>query len=201
MADSPKKLEQDELVGALVPDPSQHQPTTQLSGWLGKGAAEGLWRLYLTPQMDAYVEFAEDDVVHTQPLARSDSPLGGTIVWVKSGVKLRHTVVVTRQVQADFLSGGVTSGFMAGTNPALFPQMQRFRAGRTNDFVCSTNIHIPACQIRTEVCPIGRTEITVCVIGSGDPNCEPGGTFGPSQPFICRTVGCTTNVEQGCGFP
>ena len=43
MADAPKKkLEEDNLVKALVPHPSQHQPAKQLSGWLGKGSSEGV---------------------------------------------------------------------------------------------------------------------------------------------------------------
>ena len=98
-----KKLEQDALVEALVPDPSGHQPGMQLTGWLGKGTTEGHWRLYLTPQLSEYVEFAEDDVLHSQALTEAQSPLGGTIVWLKPGVALRHTEVVTRSVQADFL--------------------------------------------------------------------------------------------------
>lgn len=187
MADSAKKkMVQDALVEALVPDPSRHEATTQLSGWLGKSATAGVWRLYLTPQLNTYVEFAEDDVVHTRPLDASESPLGGTTIWIKAGVMLRHTEVVTRQVEAGFLSGGVTSGFMAGTNPALPSQAQRTAIHHSNDYVCSSNPHIPVCQNRTEAC--------------GTFGCPPGGTFGPSAAFVCGvTVGCSVGFECSVG--
>jgi len=89
--DPTKQLKQDLLVEQLVPDPGNPQPTIQLTGWLGKGAEEGLWRLYLTPQLDQYVEFSADSVVHSQPLQKEQSALGGTTVWLKAGATLHHT--------------------------------------------------------------------------------------------------------------
>ena len=69
-----KRLKQDALVERLIPDPANPEPTTQLSGWLGTGTKEGTWRLYLTPQLDEYVQFSEADVVHSQPIgAGADS--------------------------------------------------------------------------------------------------------------------------------
>ena len=71
---SSKKLAQDPLVEKLVSDPSQHEPTIQLRGWLGKGTVEGVWRIYLTPQLNEYVEVAENDILHTQGAqSRSDA--------------------------------------------------------------------------------------------------------------------------------
>src|SRR5579864_4072536 len=92
--DPAKQLKQDPLVDQLMPDPGNPQPTIQLTGWLGKGTDEGWWRLYLTPQLDEYVEFSADSVVHTQPLQKEQSALGGSTVWLKAGTALNHTQVV-----------------------------------------------------------------------------------------------------------
>jgi hypothetical protein len=164
--DSPKRLKQDSLVEQLNPDLSGPPSVRALRGWLGKGTEEGAWRLYLTPQMDEYVQFSDKDVVHTEAIQQDRSPLGGTIVWLKIGTVLNHTRVVTRQVQADFLFGEITSGFMAGTAPS-FPTaglIQTPLRRHTNDWVCSTNPHIPMCQVHTERCGPGVPDTSLgCV--------------------------------------
>ena len=96
-----------------------HVPTVQLTGWLGKGSKEGYWRLYLNPELDQYVGFSAEDVVHTQALDPKQPLLGGTMVWLRAGATLEHMQVECRRSQADFLSGGITSGFMAGTVSSL----------------------------------------------------------------------------------
>jgi hypothetical protein len=152
------QLRQDALVEKLVTDPSQHQPAIQLTGFLGKGAQAGDWRLYLTPRLNEYVEFSEQEVVHTQPLTQDQSPLGGTAVWLKAGTTLRHTQMVSRQVQADFLQGGIASGFMPGASPFMLRTMvggEETGYACTRNYVCSINPHIPACQDATEACSIG----------------------------------------------
>src|ERR1700751_1576644 len=119
-----KSLSQDPLVERLISDPANPEPTVHLSGWLGKATQEGMWRLYLTPQLDEYVQFSESDVVHTQPLTPDQSPLGGSVVWLKAGTPLEHTHVAKTKMQADFLSGAVTSGYMAGAVPSFATSRQ-----------------------------------------------------------------------------
>jgi hypothetical protein len=191
----PKQLKQDRLVEQLVPDPSDHQPTIQLTGWLGKGAKEGSWRLYLTPQLDQYVQFTDKDVVYTQPAQPERSPLGGTLVWLQAGTVLEHTQVVTRQVQADFLSGAITSGFMTGTVSSLPADvlMRQAVIGGTRGYVCSVNPHIPVCRPQTEACyqsQVGCSGNVLC--GSG--------AFCPTREFVCgNTVGCSVGIECSVG--
>src|SRR5215471_11282505 len=181
------RLVQDRLVEQLIPDPADHQPTIQLTGWLGKSSKEGFWRLYLTPQLNEYVQFAETAVLHSQPIPEEQSPLGGTVVWLEAGTTLEHLEVVKRQVQADFLSGGITSNYLS-TAPSAFNVAAAGRVigeDSTRGFRCSINPHIPACQLRTEVCPIGSLGI-----GCGT------GTFCGTREFVCgATVGCSVGRE------
>jgi hypothetical protein len=185
-----KQLKQDPLVEQLVPDPGNPQPTIQIAGWLGKGTEEGFWRLYLTPQLDQYVEFSADSVVHTQQLEKEQSALGGSTVWLKAGTPLNHTQIVKRQVQADFLSGGITSGYLSTTTSSL--PTAGFRpavaAGNTRTYVCSVNPHIPVCQPRTYACPIA----------SDDAPCT--GPLCATGAFVCGySAGCTNHQECSVG--
>jgi hypothetical protein len=148
-----KDLKQDQLVEQLLPNPAEPQATIQLRGWLGKGVQEGSWRLYLTPQLDEYVQFQDKDILHMQPIPAEQSPLGGTLIWLPAGTSLQHTRVATRQLQADFLSGGITSSYMAGAVPAFAAAGRKavFAVG-TAGVNCSYNPHIPACQAPTTAC-------------------------------------------------
>ncbi|HBY94404.1 MAG TPA: hypothetical protein DEP84_10660 [Chloroflexi bacterium] len=104
------KLEPDALIEHLVPDASQVPDVRVLVGFLGKSTRERRWRLYLTPSLNEYVEFDEDDVVYSHTLESDESPLGGTVVWVRREANLLHTRSVSREAQADFLQGAITAG-------------------------------------------------------------------------------------------
>ncbi|MDQ2775703.1 MAG: hypothetical protein M3Y57_12420 [Acidobacteriota bacterium] len=185
-----KQLKQDALVEHLIPDPGNPEPTTQLSGWLGKGAREGVWRLYLTPELDQYVQFSETDVVHSQPFGTGESSLGGTNVWLKAGAALEHMQMVKRQVQADFLSGGITSGYMAGSDFS-YANARTAKPVPTNSrgYQCSANPHIPACQPPTQGC----WHQTVGIACGTGPFCGSGA-------FVCgQTAGCSVGRECSVG--
>jgi hypothetical protein len=182
-------LKQDQLVEKLVPDPANHEPAVQLTGWLGKGTRVGIWRLYLTPQLDEYVELPESAVIHSQPLDASQSSVGGTMVWLKAGTPLEYTQVVKQKVQADFLSGGITSSYMAGSAPSFATaRATKVIPTNTRGYQCSVNPHIPACQVRTERC--GGT----IDIGCGT------GPFCGTGAFVCgQTAGCSVGKECSVG--
>lgn len=132
--------------------------------------------LNLTPQPDEYVEFADTDVVHTQTVQLEDTPLGGTIVWRHAATSLSPTRIINRQVQADFLSGGITSGCLAGAAYS-FPTLSTGRPvvfANSTGYKCSTNPHVPACQAHTDVCPVPiGTELCASL------------AFCPTGAFVC----------------
>jgi hypothetical protein len=108
MANDPK-LEEDELVSRLLPDPAQGPPdTTPLRGYLGRAPApsakgkEPLWRLYTGPALDEYAEIPESEIQHTQKLPDEQ----GSIVWVPKTLPLKYVRVQSSQVQAELLGSG-----------------------------------------------------------------------------------------------
>jgi hypothetical protein len=146
------RLASDGLVDRLVTDPGQHEPLVCLTGYMGHGAAENVWRLYLNRQLDEYAEFNGSDVAHTEPVAEGGAQ--ATRVWLRIGTPIRHTRVSSRQVQAEFLQGGLASSFMprAGLMAPLATARENTGPACTRNYVCSTNHHIPACMDYTEAC-------------------------------------------------
>lgn len=128
-------------------------PVIALRGLLGRGKAEGMWRLYLSQHFDEYVDVEDSDIVASQP-PRDATPLEGTVLWVRKNAHLQYTHVSSREVQADFLQGGITSGHLSRTGAATFGAVTRPETGYacTRNYVCSINPHIPACQDRTMFC-------------------------------------------------
>ena len=106
-----RALIEDDLVQTLVPDPSvAAEASVVLAGFLGRAPVEGKWRLYASADLSAWVELSEDDILHSQPLPADDGPLGGTVVWVRSAANLSVTRVVSRAIQAEFLTGDISRG-------------------------------------------------------------------------------------------
>jgi hypothetical protein len=118
-----KNLKEDFLVEKLRSDPSQNTDVRIVTGYLGKGAQEGYWRLYISPQLNEYLEISEEDIVHNQSLATEQSPLGGTVLWIKSSSNLQYTRTISRQVQAEFLQGDMTASFLSG-GPTRFDRLE-----------------------------------------------------------------------------
>jgi hypothetical protein len=81
------------------------RPTATLTGFIGDSGQTGTQRLYLSPQLDHYAEFADDDV-----LSYDDAPaetLGvthdtpATRVTLRHGASVQFTRVRTASVKAD----------------------------------------------------------------------------------------------------
>ena len=181
---SPKQqLTQDSLVNHLSPEAGNLAATIQISGWLGRGTYEGIWNLYLTPRLDEYVQFSEQDLVHSQSISAEFSPLGGTIIWLRAGAPMRRVTVAPLQAEADFLSGAIASTYLGGTISSL-PVSRKVRgqvAVGTAGVNCSVNPHIPACQPYTENCY--HTKVYPCTL---EPvYCGTNNAFCPTREFIC----------------
>lgn len=168
--DAPR-LEPEALIERLIPDASQVPDVQVLVGFLGKSAREGYWRLYLTIILNEYVEFAEEDVVHSRAFECDESRLGGTMVWIRRGANLQHTRSVSREAQADFLQGAITASALGRDrarqgpgNVQVAPQQAIFLsfAGHANSCV-------------SDICNnfMGRS-----FMGGGDVNC------GGNDPFV-----------------
>jgi hypothetical protein len=107
-----RRLKEDPLVAALVPDTSAGPPDVAvLHGYVGKSASANTWRLYLDATLSSYVEVSEGDILHHKEIAGD----GGTLVWVPKSLELKVTRVSSATIQAEFLSGAIAAGRMQPT--------------------------------------------------------------------------------------
>jgi hypothetical protein len=105
MAKEPKqanapKIEFDDLTNKLVPDPATiPDDSVALAGFVGRSAEEGNIRLYVDASFRNYYEISISDVLYNQQLPTTQSPLGGSVVYVKGGAPLRR-VQVSAEIEA-----------------------------------------------------------------------------------------------------
>ncbi len=169
-ANGPKN-KQDALVEKLVPDPAQIPDVTVLIGFLGKSSRTGYWRLYLNPQLNHYVEGAEEDLAHSETLVTERNPLCGTMIWVRRNAVLQHTRTISRQAQAEFLEGDITRSFLAGTGITGLSYPALLLGGRIFLWFCT------GCDRTSTIEPVLRGGVFLI------PGCDP--TFGcPGTPFL-----------------
>jgi hypothetical protein len=156
-------MEQDPLIEKLVPDPSEPPRVSILTGWLGRSQRKGYWRLYVTSSLDEYLEFREEDVRHYQSLRTDESPLGGTVVWVREGAEILRTTSTGAATEREFLRGEIARAFLArGSTIPTFPGLPP----RAVNTVNCTNPTAGTCTLvlctRVEECKISR-EANPCV--------------------------------------
>jgi hypothetical protein len=80
-----KKSSRDLPVDPLVRELLAARPQgdlTMLAGFLGPGRTKAEYRLYLSPDLQSWLDLPRSAAVSTRPLPASASPLGGTAVWV-----------------------------------------------------------------------------------------------------------------------
>ena len=122
-------------------DPADAVP---LIGYLGRGEREDHWRIYLTPELREYVEVHENDIIDRRDRPPDESPIGGSVLWVKTTAQLIHSRLIPGQAQADFLRGSLTatgSATLGTTNP--FDDTVGVYYPRTYQAICSLLTYHP----------------------------------------------------------
>jgi hypothetical protein len=107
------KWEEDELTKHLVADPQTVPGTIFMVGFMGKTNRADHVRLYLTPELDEYIEFRSDDLRQSQSLTTAENPLGGTAVWVDRSARIIYTKTISHEFQGEFLRGAIATEFLA----------------------------------------------------------------------------------------
>ena len=76
----------DDFVGAVHADPAAAEPSFLLSGYIGRSDNEANLRIYPDASLGHWFEVPQEDVIHSMP--QSDSPLGGSHVWVRASANI-----------------------------------------------------------------------------------------------------------------
>jgi hypothetical protein len=93
-------VDSDPLVTTLLPDPEGCQPANVWTarGFPGEHCVDSHLRLYLTLELDEWLEIPKDAVRHVVQCDSGCASLGGVVLWIDRSAKVQHTR--TRQVEA-----------------------------------------------------------------------------------------------------
>jgi hypothetical protein len=112
-------LEEDAIVSRVVPEDREASDAVLLTGFLGRSRRNGWWRLYRAPDLSEYVEFKEEDVVHTEKTSSDLLPAKGTLIWLKADAALKRQEAKSQSIAADFLSGEIVNTQVIGAADSL----------------------------------------------------------------------------------
>ena len=95
----------DETVERIIEDPG-NPDVRRLTGFLlGKSDRDGYWRLYLTVDLNHYLEFRKEDTLHAQQFRPAR-----TVVWLKP--EARVTEKLTKSTKVEFLRGHLMGDYI-----------------------------------------------------------------------------------------
>ena len=176
------KPKHDKFTAKVVSDPAKPQNTLLLQGFLGASSQPDYTRVYADLSLDSYVDVANADIIHIEPVPPAQSPMGGSYLWVKKDADVfPGTGTSSASAKAKFLTGAITAEAAASVQPAAPVQPLPI----TNPVVaCHPTIVVKACPTTTfEFCPTRLCPVTI------PPQCFPQTSICPTRLAVC--VGAT----------
>jgi hypothetical protein len=124
-----------------------------VSGWLIETAG-GNSKLYVTPELDEWLEFPPAAIVYKKELQDCTDPWPRTMVWLNNDSAIEHVRSDAVKAQEDFLFGEISKSVDRLVSPSLSQEtlrvMRQFVAVidwdrlRTSTHGCST---VPLCSV------------------------------------------------------
>lgn len=140
----------DAFVEKVTGDPANPRQTLLLSGFLGASSDANLTRIYSDETLENYIDIATEDIVHTEPRPKSDSPLGGSYIWVKKDAEVTYGMAGTDRSKAKFLEGPISDQVsFAGTPDAAMAAAGGIGAALPPTvpiFACHPTLLVPQCR-------------------------------------------------------
>ena len=180
------KVRLDEFIAKVVPDPKSPGEALLLTGFLGAAADSKQTRIYWDASLGSYVDVDAADIIHSEPLPKEQSPLGGSYIWVKRSAEV--TVAAGGQTtKGKFFEGPLMTAYggMFGSPAA---------AGAAGVAPGAAAVHVTlsvACRTLPVVC---RPSVAPCVTPDCTLQCTPGCHFptvvGPGCVVTLDLAGC-----------
>lgn len=102
----------DDLVKKLLTEDNTI-PTdlTMFFGFIGEEKTEETIIVYLDALLRQAIEIAKEDILHTVKLSKTQSPLGGTMIWLKNATKYIYgnqtNLVQDQRIAQHYFEGSV----------------------------------------------------------------------------------------------
>ncbi len=134
----------DEFTAKVVNDPAKPQGTLLLQGFLGASSLPDHTRVYSDLTLKSYVDVANADIIHIEPMPKEQSPMGGSYLWVKQDADvLPGTPTGPGTAKAKFLEGPIAAEGAGAPKPGPSPHIT------VPIVACHPTIVLPACAVGT----------------------------------------------------
>jgi len=110
-ADEQTKVRLDQFTSRVVPDPKNPGDALLITGFLGASSEPEHTRIYFDASLTRYVDAATSDILHTEPLPKEQSPLGGSYIWLKRDAEVLFGKAGTDRAKAKFFEGPVMAAY------------------------------------------------------------------------------------------
>jgi hypothetical protein len=203
----------DEFTTKVVSDPAKPQETLLLQGFLGASSQPDHTRVYSDITLESYVDVANADIIHVEPLPKETSPMGGSYLWVKKETEvLPGTGTGEPAAKANFLQGPIATeaakATIGVTQPVQFKTVPLVACLPTILVRACAPSPLPHCFVQTPACPTRPVICDIAVSGGGpcnipDPTIqEQTVQFQPAPAAAPAAFGFAAPQEQAFGtFP
>ncbi len=188
----------DNFVRHIVADPKNVPDVMLLYGYSGASSEEGHERLYLSPDLSAFVEVPNASILHRAEAAKEQDPNGGVTLWVKKDAALIYKMApaqqAAQQALAYYFAGALQGGAAAGqAMPLGGPQ----------------TVLPAACPAQTVQCTIECTKAAPCpthvatCVATCHATCPPHATCGATCAATCALhatcgITCIATCQATC---
>jgi len=120
------KTRLDEFIARVVPDPKNPAEAQLLTGFLGASSEPEHTRIYSDASLSSYIDAKTADILHSEPLSKEQSPLGGSYIWLKRDAQVSYGGAGEQSSKGKFFEGplmtayGGQFGAAAGAGTAAF---------------------------------------------------------------------------------
>jgi hypothetical protein len=101
----------DEFIARVVPDPKHAGDALLLAGFLGASSEPENTRIYSDASLSTYVDVEKADILHSEPLAKERSPLGGSYIWLKRGAQVSFGSAAGQSAEGKFFEGPLMAAY------------------------------------------------------------------------------------------
>ena len=105
------KVRLDAFTAKVVPDPKNPGESLLLTGFLGASSESKQTRIYLDASLSSYVDVDAADIIHSEPLPREQSPLGGSYIWVKRSAEVSMGSAGGPTAKGKFFQGPLMTAY------------------------------------------------------------------------------------------
>jgi hypothetical protein len=219
------KVRMDDFIAKAVPDPKNSGGTQLVSGFIGASPEPEHTRIYWDASLGTYVDVKTADILHSEPLPKEQSPLGGSYIWLKRDGQVSFGSAAGQSKKGKFFEGPLMAAYggqfgaaaEAGMTPmgggAPWPYSNQMWCRQSALYPCASH---PCSYLEcSALCPphtlAGCATTPNCVAASAV--CAPGGFGTPverqgaqmagvvPQAAISNFPGCFHSFGGYCGGP